>query len=159
MRSSNPMDPEAPKKAYAMSQFGINVSLKTMSKRIASQTTVARADVMAVLTALVDNSFEILREGNQVDLGELGKLRLQICSEGAESAKAFTSDFITGVNIQFVPGEDLKNIFSGMEFNPVPTRAAAAAVLKAQKEGQTMVDISPKQAAASESVETASTDR
>ena len=152
LRSSNPTDPEALKKAYAKAQIGSNISLKTMSKRIASQTTVARADVMAVLTALVDNSFEVLREGNQVDLGELGKLRLQICSEGAATLKEFTSDYITGVNIQFVPGEDLKNIFAGMDFNPVPTRAAAAAVLKAQKEGETTVDISPKQADSPEPV-------
>lgn len=147
MRSSNPLDPEAVKKAYAKAQIGSNTSLKTMSKRIASQTTVSRADVMAVLTALVDNIFEVLREGNQVDLGELGKLRLQICSDGAESATAFTSDFITGVNIQFVPGEDLKNIFAGMEFTPVPTREAVRKVLKAQKEGSTTVDISPEKLA------------
>lgn len=48
---------------------------------------------------------------------------------------------ITGVNIQFIPGEDLKNIFADMGFTPVPTRAAARAVLKTQKAGETMVDI------------------
>ena len=142
MRSSNPADPQADKKAYARAQVGSTVSLKNMSKRIASQTTVSRADLMAVLTALVDNVFEVLREGNQVDLGELGKLRLQLCSEGADEAKDFTSDLITGVNIQFVPGEDLKNIFAGLEFNPVPTRDAVRKVLKAQKEGATTVDLS-----------------
>ena len=144
MRSSNPGDSEAAKKAYAKAQIGINVSLKTMSKRIASQTTVHRADVMAVLTALVDNIFEVLREGNQVDLGELGKLRLQLSSEGADTLKDFTSDLITGVSIQFVPGEDLRNIFAGMEFNPVPTRDAVRKVLKAQKAGETTVDITPE---------------
>ena len=36
----------------------------------------------------------------------------------------------------------MKNIFAGMEFSPVPTRAATRAVLKAQKAGQTTVDIS-----------------
>ena len=146
MRSSNPMDPSADKKAYARAQVGSTISLKNMSKRIASQTTVNRADVMAVLTALVDNVFEVLREGNQVDLGELGKLRLQLCSEGADEAKDFTSDLITGVNIQFVPGEDLKNIFAGLEFNPVPTREAVRKVLKAQKEGETTVDLSSSSA-------------
>ena len=146
MRSSNPADPQADKKAYARAQVGSTVSLKNMSKRIASQTTVNRADVMAVLTALVDNVFEVLREGNQVDLGELGKLRLQLCSEGADEVKDFTSDLITGVNIQFVPGEDLKNIFAGLEFNPVPTREAVRKVLKAQKEGETTVDLSSSSA-------------
>ena len=86
---------------------------------------------------------DALRAGDQVDFGELGKFRLQVSSKGAETAEAFTANHITGVNIQFVPGEDLKNLFQGMEFTPVPTRAAVRAVLKAQKAGETTVDITP----------------
>lgn len=41
-----------------------------------------------------------------------------------------------------MPGEDLKDIFSSLEFTPVPTRAATRALLKAQKAGKTTVDIS-----------------
>ena len=83
-----------------------------------------------------------LRAGEQVDFGDLGKFRLQITSHGAETAEKFTSSNITGVNIQFIPGEDLKTIFSGLEFSPVPTRAATRLLLKAQKAGQTTVDFS-----------------
>ena len=53
-------------------------------------------------------------------------------------------DSIKGVNIQFVPGEELQVIFQGLKFNLVPTRAAQAAVIKAQKAGKTTVDISGK---------------
>ena len=71
-----------------------------------------------------------------------------------ESAKAYAKSQITrelplkelsrrvAVNIQFIPGEDLKTIFSGLEFSPVPTRAATRLLLKAQKAGQTTVDFS-----------------
>jgi predicted histone-like DNA-binding protein len=83
-----------------------------------------------------------LRAGKQVDFGDLGKFRLQINSRAADTAEKFTAANITGVNIQFVPGEDLKDIFAGMSFSPVPTRAATRALLKAQKAGQTTVDIS-----------------
>lgn len=138
----NPMNAEEPKKAYAKAQISQELSLKELSKQVASQTTVSRADVSAVLISAVENLFEALRAGNQVDFGELGKFRLQISSRGAETAEKFTATNITGVNIQFVPGEDLKAIFTGMEFAPVPTRAAMKAVLKAQKAGQTTVDIS-----------------
>ena len=55
-----------------------------------------------------------------------------------------SSDYIKGVNIQFVPGEELQVIFQGLKFNLVPTRAAQAAVIKAQKAGKTTVDISGK---------------
>lgn len=140
----NPMNAEEPKKAYAKSQITEELSLKELSRRVASQTTASRADVSAVLISTVENTFEALRDGMQVDFGELGKFRLQVTSRGAETAEKFTAANITGVNIQFVPGEDLKNIFAGMEFSPVPTRAATRALLKAQKAGQTIVDISVK---------------
>ena len=141
---STPMKPGEAKKAYAKAQISQELTLKELSRLVAGQTTVSRADVSAVLIATVDNMIDSLRAGEQVDFGELGKFRLQITSRGAETAEKFTAANITGVNIQFVPGEDLRNIFAGMGFTPVPTRAAARAVLKAQKAGETMVDISGK---------------
>ena len=147
----NPMNQEEAKKAYAKAQVSQELSLKTLAKRVSSQTTASRAeppgggDVTAVIIATVENMIDGLRAGEQVDFGDLGKFRLQITSRGAETAEKFTAANITGVNIQFIPGEDLKNIFAGMEFSPVPTRAATRAVLKAQKAGQTTVDISKTQ--------------
>ena len=140
----NPMNADEPKKAYAKAQISEELSLKELSRQVAGQTTVSRADVSAVLISVVDNMLEGLRAGRQIDFGELGKFRLQVTSQGADTAEKFTATNITGVNIQFVPGEDLKNIFAGMEFSPVPTRAATRALLKAQKAGQTTVDISGK---------------
>lgn len=137
----NPMKPDEAKKAYAKAQISRELTLKELSRRVAGQTTVSRADVSAVLIATVENMIDGLREGEQVDFGELGKFRLQINSHGVETADKFTAANITGVSIQFVPGDDLKNIFAGMEFNPVPTRAATRALLKAQKAGQTTVEI------------------
>ena len=83
-----------------------------------------------------------LKAGKQVDFGELGKFRLQINSKGAITAEDFTADNITGVAIQYVPGEDLKTIFQGMEFRLVASRSAQAALLRAQKKGETTVDLS-----------------
>lgn len=138
----NPAKPAEAKKAYAKAQITRELTLKELSRRVAGQTTVSRADVTAVLISTVENMIDGLRAGEQVDFGDLGKFRLQINSRGAESAEKFTAANITGVNIQFAPGEDLKDIFTGLEFNPVPTRAATRALLKAQKAGQTTVDIS-----------------
>lgn len=140
----NPLKPEEEAKAYAKSQIAGELSLKELSKRVARQTTVSRADVSAVIIATVENMIDGLQDGLQVDFGDLGKFRLQISSRGAETAEKFTSAHITGVNIQFIPGKDLKELFDGLEFVPVPTRAATRALLKAQKAGQTTVDISSK---------------
>ena len=100
-----------------------------------------RADVVAVLTATVDNLLEALKEGKQVDFGDLGKFRLQITSRGADSLEKFTASCITGINIQYVPGEDLKTIFGNLEFQPVASRSAQAAALRAEKEGKVVEDL------------------
>ena len=81
----NPLEREASPKAYATAQMNGELSLKQLSRRVSSQTTVSRADVVAVLTATVDNLLEALKEGKQVDFGDLGKFRLQITSRGADS--------------------------------------------------------------------------
>ena len=134
----NPQNQDESAKAYAKSQITGELSLKELSRRVAAQTTASRA----VIIATVENMIDGLRAGEQVDFGDLGKFRLQITSRGAETAEKFTATNITGVNIQFIPGEDLKTIFSGLEFSPVPTRAATRLLLKAQKAGQTTVDFS-----------------
>lgn len=140
----NPHDSKQPKKAYARAQVSAELSLKDLSKRIASQTTVSRADVSAVLISCVENTLEALRAGDQVDYGSLGKFRLQVLNRPADNTEVFTASNISGVRIQFIPGEELKDVFTGMSFNPVPTRAAVRAVLKAEKAGLTNVDISKK---------------
>ena len=58
-----------------------------------------------------------------------------------EKQTDFTAAHITGVNIQYVPGEDLKTIFGTLEFQPVASRAAQAAALRAEKEGKTVADL------------------
>ena len=138
----NPMNKSASPKAYAKAQINGEMSLKTLSKEVSNKCTVHAADVSAVLIATVETMLTALKEGKQVNFGELGKFRLQITSRGALTAEEFTADNITGVNIQFVPGEDLKTVFQGMEFNLVASRYAQAALLRAQKKGETTVDIS-----------------
>ena len=131
----NPLEREASPKAYATAQMNGELSLKQLSRRVSSQTTVSRADVVAVLTATVDNLLEALKEGKQVDF------RLQITSRGADSLEKFTASCITGINIQYVPGEDLKTIFGNLEFQPVASRSAQAAALRAEKEGKVVEDL------------------
>ena len=139
---ANPREKNDPHKAYAKAQLNGEMSLKELSKEVASKSTVHSADVYAVLIATTESMLAALKAGKQVDFGELGKFRLQINSKGAITAEDFSADNITGVTIQYVPGDDLKTIFQGMEFNLVPSRYAQAAMLRAQKKGETTVDLS-----------------
>lgn len=135
-------DSKSTKKFYARAQVAGTTSLKQISKMVSSQTTVSRADVYAVLISMVDNLMEELKRGNQVEMGDLGKFRVQIQSEGTEKADTFTStNNIKGVNIQFVPGDELKNIFNDLEFTPVASRVVQKAALKAEKLEEKTLDI------------------
>ena len=129
-------------KFYARAQVHESITLKMFSKLISMQTTVSRADVSAVLVSAVENLVMELQRGNQVEFGELGKFRLQLTSEGVEKASDFKGDIhIKGVNIQFVPGDDLSTLFENLEFTQVASRAVQKAALKAEKEGAKTLDI------------------
>ena len=129
-------------KFYARAQVNEKTSLKKFSKMIAMQTTVTYADVTAVLVSAVENLILELQRGNQVEFGDLGKFRLQIVSDGADSAADFKSDtHIKGVNVQYAPGPELYSVFQDMEFVQVASRAVQRAALKAEKEGAKTIDI------------------
>ena len=114
------------------------------------QTTVSYADVTAVLVSAVENLILELQRGNQVEFGDLGKFRLQIVSDGADSAAEFKSDtHIKGVNIQYSPGPELYSVFQDMEFVQVASRAVQRAALKAEKEGAKTIDIEEAKKASS----------
>ena len=61
--------------------------------------------------------------------------------KGAESIDKFTSKNIKAVNILFAPGTDFENLINYAEFNPVASRVAQAATLKAEKAGESVVDL------------------
>lgn len=127
---------------YARAQVNETISIKRLAKLISMQTTVSYADALAVLASAGENMVLQLQMGNQVELGEIGKFRLQLTSEGTKTADEFKSDVnITGVNIQYVPGEDLANVFTGMEFTQVASRAVQKAALKAEKEGAKILNL------------------
>ena len=84
----NPLDKDAAPKAYATSQINGELTLKQLSKRVSSQTTVSRADVVAVLTATVDNLLEALTEGKQVDFGDhLRHTGIPTCSQPCRTGR------------------------------------------------------------------------
>ena len=83
----NPQKQDEEPKAYAKSQITGELTLKELGQQVASQTTVSRADVAAVIISTVENMIGGLRAGKQVDFGDLGKFRLQINSRAADTAE------------------------------------------------------------------------
>lgn len=112
----NPRDLEAAPLFYASSLISRKVDLDELSAAIGHSSTVARADVYAVLLALIDEIISNLSNGNKVMLGKLGSLNVSVSSEGAETAEEFTSANIKGAKIIYRPGDEIKNMLKVLKY-------------------------------------------
>lgn len=155
----NPRDSEAAPKAYAKAQVSEVMSFRSFVQHIADHGGHKRGTVKGVLSDMCECLGEMLLEGKKVQLDELGDFWLSLTSTGAESCQKFTAANITGVNILFTPGVDFENFIGRAEFNPVASRVAQVATLKAEKAGRTVVDLAAaKTGTGSSSGESGSTD-
>ena len=128
--------------AYAIAQYADVMTIEKFAKHISTHGCVySRADISAILYMAVDCMREQLLEGKKIRLGDLGDFSVSLTSKGAENAKAFTTQNITGVNVVWDCGQEFKNLLADAEFNLVASRSAQAAVLKAVKAGETVVDL------------------
>ena len=129
-------------KAYAIAQYTDVMNIEKFARHIASHGSVySRADIAAILYLTVDCMREQLLEGKKIRLGDLGDFSLILTSKGADSADKFSAQNITGVNVVWDPGMEFKSLLADAEFNLVASRNAQAALLKAIKAGQNVVDI------------------
>ena len=138
---ANPIDESKPAKAYAKAQVKEVMSFRDFVNHISEHGGYKRGQVKGVLSDMCSCLVEQLLEGKKVMLDELGNFWLSLSSEGAESCEAFSAKNITGVNIIFTPGEDFENLLSRATFNPVPSRSLQNAALKAEKKGDTTIDL------------------
>ena len=128
--------------AYAIAQYADVMTIEKFAKHISTHGCVySRADISAILYMAVDCMREQLLEGKKIRLGDLGDFSVSLTSKGAENAKAFTTQNITGVNVVWDCGQEFKNLLADAEFNLVASRSAQAALLKAVKAGSTTVDL------------------
>ena len=129
--------------AFAVAQYAEVMTIEKFARHISTHGCVySRADISAILYLAVDCMREMLLEGRKVRLGDLGDFSVTLSSKGAETAKQFTDDYITDVNVVWDCGKEFKNLRKDAVFNLVASRSAQAAMLKAIKNGSTVVDLS-----------------
>lgn len=129
-------------RAYAKNQVSEIWTLEKFAKHIADHNGVfSRGTVKGVIADMCECLVEQLLNGNKIQLGELGSFCVSLSCESAESVEKFTARNIKEVNIVFTPGEDFENLRSRAEFVAVASRAAQEATLKAEKAGETLVDL------------------
>ena len=138
----NPQDENAVEKAYAKNQVTKVMTFDEFVKNIANHNGVfTRGTVKGVVSDTCSCLIEMLLNGYKVQFGELGIFGISITCDPAETLASFTAANIKEVNILFTPGEDFENLRSRAEFNPVASRIAQKATLKAEKSGETTVDL------------------
>lgn len=139
----NPIDEDAPKKAYAKSQYTNILTLDKFAGHIASHgSKYNRADIYAVLMQTVDCMREMLLEGKRIEMGDLGVFSISIQSRGAENLETFNPAIhIEQLNVNWTPGDRFRNLLEDAVFNLVPSRRAARILLKSIKAGETTVDL------------------
>ena len=126
----NPRDKEAAPKYYATAQKTSTVTLDELSENISHATTATRADVLAVITAVIDEMMNELKKGNSIILGDVGTFRMTINSKGAETAEDFDVSLIKKASVRYYPSRRVKNIYSELEYKKVPSRKTVASALK-----------------------------
>ena len=138
----NPIHPEKGSLAYATPQVREKLSTSKFISHVASHNTVfSKGTIKGVLADIASCLREQLLNGNKVELEGLGTFGITLNSQGAESLKTFTADNIKNINVIFTPDTDLEGLIDDAVFEPVASRVAQAAVLKAEKNNETSVDL------------------
>ncbi len=107
------------KKYYVQPTKRHKVDLRELCLDISSRSTLNNADVVAVVQSLLDIIPWHLREGNSVELGDLGIFTLHVSSEGAEKSEKVNHHRVTGVKVGFRPGVYFKRQLKGLSFKKV----------------------------------------
>ena len=87
----NPSNPEASQKYYAQTVYNSKVKLKGLAEKISRTTTMGKADVIGVLTALEEEIIDVLKSGSSVELGGLCTFYPSVKSEGVDSPDDFNA--------------------------------------------------------------------
>ncbi len=96
-----------------------NKNLEDLIPAIEKISTVSGADTAAVLYALLDVVPNLLADGNSVQLGGLGSIRVSIGGTGQEKQEEVTAANITKSKVLFTPGKKLKNMLAELSFKKI----------------------------------------
>ena len=136
------LDEEGAPKAYARAQMRELVTFDKFVRHIAEHNgAFSRGTVQGVILDMCECLAEMLLDGKKVQLGALGDFFISLSSSPAATLEEFTAANIKGVGVVFTPGADFEGMRERAAFNPVASRAAQAATLKAEKAGEATVNL------------------
>ena len=137
-RAVNPGDAESDKKVYAVAQSRETLNLEKIAVHMSSHNSVfSTGTIFGLLTDAERCMTEHLVNGALLDLGTMGKFRITLSSEGAESTEKFTTAHIKSANVRWTPSKKIKKALQDPEYRLMPTLER---IDKARKEMREFVD-------------------
>ena len=104
------------KKFYAIIKRKGVISLENLSREIAGRSTMSEADVTGVLISLVETMETFLAEGYQIQLGQLGSLRISLSSRGEQTMDEVSKFSIKKARILFRPGSKIERLLKALQY-------------------------------------------
>ena len=140
-----PRNPERPKRAFASAQCLKTLTLEELAKHIKNHgCAYSTGDFIAITKMLAEATAEMLKEGYQVELDELGRFYITLGCEGAESMEAFQpEEHIKEVRVHWAPGEAFDNMRQGAKFEENLKRRLERRLLRAERKGETLLELTP----------------
>ena len=120
-QKKNPMKKDEPAKWYAIPSVVNRLTTRTVCKVVTRNTTTAPTEAESTFNLVCDGIVHELQQGNSVQLGELGWLRLSFGSEGVEDLTKFdAASMIKNLKVIFSPSKTLlSSIEQGLQFENV----------------------------------------
>lgn len=103
-------------KYYLAPVYAGELTLNELAELISDASTVNVADVAAVLKALAKQLPIFLQKGFIIELGDFGRLRLSVSTDGKENADELSANDIIKVRIIFVPSAAIKEKLKSTSF-------------------------------------------
>lgn len=103
-------------KFYASPVNSGKVTLKELAARIERNSSLSKGDILNVISNLLDELPEYLKDGKSVKLGDFGTLRISFSSEGVDKPEQVNASLIKKKRVIFTPGTILMHQIDDMSF-------------------------------------------
>lgn len=112
----NPSQPDEPKKWYPVQCTTKMVDENEVAMLVADETTLNPMEAAMAIRQLRKVVERLLLDGKSVKLGDWGTFNVTLNTEGADTKADLTARNVKRVNINFQPGEELKNGMQKADF-------------------------------------------
>ena len=112
----NPRDLSATRKWYIVPKHVEQKTEKEIAEALTKNTTLNRGEAAMAINELQSVILNALLDGYTVQMGDWGSFQLTVSCTGADTEAECTADSVTGVNIRFRPGKEMKDALSKATF-------------------------------------------